>query len=526
MKTLFSGAWWLALLLGAGLGGALSWWGWASQQPVMPGTAASAERQILYYRNPMGLADTSPTPKKDAMGMDYLPVYADEVSSGQPTERQILYYRNPMGLADTSPTPKKDEMGMDYIPVYADEEEADKPAERKILYYRNPMGLADTSPTPKKDEMGMDYIPVYADELTGTGVRLNPEKIQTLGVRTVPVARRQLVRTVRALGQFQVDERRRYSFTTKFDGWIERLRVNTTGQSVKAGELLMEVYSPELVAAQQEYLIARDSQSRLALDPAPAGGRRLTLPEAALERLKVWDIPAAELKRLVKTSEVRRTLGLVAPADGVVLELGAIQGQRFSAGQPLYQIADLSRLWMLADVYEQDVALIKPGQSVSVKVNSYPGETFTGKVDFIYPTFNPETRTLKVRVELTNPGLRLKPAMFGEVEFSAPIGSEPMLVVPRSALIDSGVRQVVLVADGEGRFAPREVKVGAHGDQTAGAEQGDELVQIQAGLQEGESVVVSANFLIDAESNLRSALNSLSQAEPQVPASTTVEGEH
>ncbi len=517
--------WWLALLLGTALGGGLGWWVWASK-PADRSDANAAERKILYYRNPMGLADTSPTPKKDEMGMDYIPVYADEVSAGQSAERQVLYYRNPMGLADTSPTPKKDEMGMDYIPVYADEEEAAKPAERKILYYRNPMGLADTSPTPKKDEMGMDYIPVYADELTGTGVRLNPEKIQTLGVRTAPVARRQLVRTVRALGQFQVDERRRYSFTTKFDGWIERLRVNTTGQSVKAGELLMEVYSPELVAAQQEYLIARDSQSRLALDPAPAGGRRLTLPEAALERFRVWDIPAAELKRLVKTSEVRRTLGLVAPADGVVLEMGAIQGQRFSAGQPLYQIADLSRLWLLADVYEQDVALIKPGQQVKVRVNAYPGETFDGRVDFIYPTFNAETRTLRVRVELANPGLRLKPAMFGQAEFSAPIGPEPMLVVPRSALIDSGVRQVVLVADGEGRFAPREVKVGAHGDQMAGAEQGDELVQILAGLQEGESVVVSANFLIDAESNLRSALNSLSQAEPQAPASTAVVGEH
>jgi len=434
---------------------------------------------------------------------------AEMAAAPAKAERKILYYRNPMGLPDTSPVPKKDDMGMDYLPVYADETPAVPAAgktERKILYYRNPMGLPDTSPEPKQDSMGMDYIPVYADEAASPGqVSLSPDKVQKLGVRTEAAALRELVRTVRAVGQFQVDERRLHTVTAKFEGYIERLHVNATGQQVARGQPLMQVYSPELVAAQEEYLIAWHGRQSLekGTDESLVGVGRLA--EGALRRLRNWDISDGELQRLQREGKATRTLTLYAPAGGVVLEKVAIQGMRFMPGEPLFKIADLSRIWLVADVFEQDLGLVHVGQTVKIAVDAYPEQELNGRIAYIYPTVTPETRTARVRVELANPGGLLKPDMYASVQLVSGHGKAKVVTVPDSAVIDSGTRQIVLVQRAEGQFEPRAVKLGMRSDGYA---------EVLQGVSEGEQVVVRANFLIDAESNLRAALGGLGENAP------------
>ncbi len=374
-------------------------------------------------------------------------------------------------------------------------------AERKPLYYRNPMGLPDTSQEPKKDAMGMDYIPVYADEERDSGaknqIRISTEKVQKLGVRTEVAAMRDLSRAVRAVGRFQLDERRIASVTAKFDGYIEKLYVNATGQPVRRGQPLMEIYSPELVSAQEEYLIAwRGRQSlKQGTDEAQSGVSQLA--ESALKRLHNWDISEAQLQRLQQEGKSTRTLTLHSPAGGVVLEKAALQGMRFMAGEPLFKIADLSAVWLIADVFEQDLAQVAVGQKVNIRVNAYPDKEFSGRVAYLYPMVNPETRTAQVRIELTNPGGLLRPDMYANVELATGAGKTAVLSVPDSAVIDSGVRQIVLVQLADGLFEPREVKLGRRGDG---------YVEVMTGVTDGENVVVRANFLIDAESNLKAAL--------------------
>jgi RND family efflux transporter MFP subunit len=387
---------------------------------------------------------------------------------------------------------------------------ANAKATKTILYYRNPMGLPDTSPVPKKDPMGMDYVPVYEGgeepQPNGREIRVNTEKVQRLGVRTEAARVRELTQTVRALGTMQIDERRINTVSPKFEGWIERLDVSTTGQQVTSGQPLMEVYSPDLVTAQHEYLIAaRGIEAVKDASPEIQGSMR-ELRASALTRLRNWDISDQELQRLEREGTVRRTVTLYSPVTGVVVEKPALKGMRFMPGEALYRISDLSSVWLLADVFEQDLGAIRPGQSAKITVNAYPGRTFTGKVAFFYPTVTPETRTGKVRIELANPGGLLKPAMYANVELAAG-PARKALTVPLSAIIDSGVRQVALVQLGEGRFDPREVKLGARAN---------EHVEILDGVKEGESVVVAANFLIDAESNLKAALSGF-QSQRETP---------
>ncbi|PWC34937.1 efflux RND transporter periplasmic adaptor subunit [Azospirillum sp. TSO22-1] len=368
------------------------------------------------------------------------------------------------------------------------------PAQPKVLYYKNPMGLPDTSPVPKKDPMGMDYVPVYEGEDTASGtVTISPDKVQKLGVRTDAVTRRAIARPVRAVGTVQVDERRLFVVAPKFEAWIENLLVDTTGAPVRKGQPLMEVYSPELVLAQQEYLVARKS----------GGG---DLAEASLQRLRNFDVPEEEIERLRRTGKASRTLTLRAAAGGVVLEKAAVKGMRFMPGETLYRIADLSGVWLIADVFEQDLGFVKPGQEADVTVNSLPGRAFSGKVGFVYPTLTAESRTGRVRIELPNADGLLRPNLYATVHLNADLGAGAELAVPESALLDTGRRQAVLVEVGEGRYEPREVKAGARADG---------FVQISAGLDEGERVVVRANFLIDSESNLRAALGSFGGAQHQ-----------
>jgi Cu(I)/Ag(I) efflux system membrane fusion protein len=362
---------------------------------------------------------------------------------------------------------------------------------KKLLYYRNPMGLPDTSPVPKKDPMGMDYIAVYEGEQaqdTGAAnqIRISADKVQKMGVRTEAVQLRSMDRTVRAAGRVEPDERRSFMVAPKFEGYVERLHVNVTGQPVAKGQPLFEVYSPELVSVQREYAIAAQGVQSLQGADSPAQLGMARLVESSLQRLKNWDISEEQIKALVASGETKRSMSYRSPVAGVVTEKKAVQGMRFMPGEVLYQVSDLSSVWVVADVFEQDIGAVKTGAKASIRINAYPDKAFTGTVSYVYPTLKPETRTVPVRVELANPGLLLKPGMFAQVEVAVSAKAK-VLTVPLSAVIDSGTRQIVLISLGEGRFEPREVSLGERSDK-------------------------HANFLIDAESNLKAALGGLGEA--------------
>ena len=385
---------------------------------------------------------------------------------------------------------------------------ATAPKPRKPLYYRNPMGLADTSPVPKKDPMGMDYVPVYEgeDESTssaGAGaagqVRISTEKIQKLGVRTEPAGMRLLGKTIRAAGRIEPDERRTFAVTAKFEGYVERLHVGATGQPVAKGQPLFEAYSPELVSAQREYAIAMQGLEAMKESGAEAQAGMRQLADSSLARLRNWDLSPPQVAALMKSGQPQRTISFPSPVTGVVTEKKALQGMRFMPGEMLYQVTDLSTVWVVADVAEQDIALVKSGARARVTTTAYPNEAFEGRITYVYPTLKAETRSIPVRVELANPGQRLKPAMFAQVDLGVG-GKAPVLAVPDSAVIDSGTRRIVLVQVGEGRFEPREVELGARADN---------YIEVLKGVRDGEPVVVAANFLIDAESNLKAAVGGL-----------------
>lgn len=372
-------------------------------------------------------------------------------------------------------------------------------AERTILYYRNPMGLPDTSPVPKKDSMGMDYIAVYAGDeppsASGTVV-LPPAKVQKLGVRTQVATRDRLATRVRASATVQVDETRQFVVAPRFEGWIETLYANQTGMQVRRGQPLMALYSPELVAATQEYRIADEAAQRLSdVDPASAEAMR-KLRDAAQSRLRNWNVAGG---RITREGQAARLI-LSAPADAVVIEKPVVEGERFESGQTILRLADLSSVWVVADVPTSMVADLAVGDAASFETPSLPGQQFEGTVDFVQPLVNMASRTIGVRVVLPNAQGVLRPGLFGDVQLTASPGDETV-VIPRSAVIDSGLRQIVLVQVAPGRFEPRDVRLGRRA--------GDRVAVLE-GVRSGEEVVVSANFLIDAESNLTSALQGLS----------------
>ena len=383
--------------------------------------------------------------------------------------------------------------------------------ERKLLFYRNPMGLADRSPVPKKDPMGMDYVPVYEGEAeTETGpaaaanqIKISTEKIQKLGVKTEAASLKSLDKVVRASGRIEADERRVHAVSPKFEGYVERLHVSATGQAVGKGQALFEVYSPELVSAQREYALAAQGVQSLKDAGGDAQRSMQQLADASLLRLKNWDISDDQIRALSnadkasKAGEAKRTLTFRSPVSGIVTEKKALQGMRFMPGDALYQITDLSSVWVLADVFEQDIGLAKSGAKAKVMIAAYPDKQFDGKIGYVYPTLKAETRSVQVRIELSNPGQLLKPGMFAQVELAVAARNK-VVTVPLSAVIDSGTRRIVLVQAQEGRFEPREVKLGARSDN---------YVEVLEGVRDGEQVVVAANFLIDAESNLKAAIS-------------------
>ncbi len=379
--------------------------------------------------------------------------------------------------------------------------------QRKLLYYRNPMGLPDTSPTPKKDPMCMDYVAVYSGEDEGepassNQIKISTDKIQKLGVRTEVASVKALGKVVRAIGRVEPDERRTYTIASKFEGYVERLHVNATCQSVAKGQALFDVYSPDLVTAQREYAIAQQGVQSLNASGSDARAGMKQLAEASLQRLKNWDISDEQLRTLEQTGGTRRTMTFRSPVSGIVTEKKALQGMRFMPGEMLYQVTDLSTVWILADVFEQDIGSIRPTARATIKLDAYPGRTFDGEVTYVYPTLKAETRTAIVRVELANIGQLLKPGMFAQVELAVPANSRAV-TIPLSAVIDSGTRRIALVQVKEGQFEPREVRLGMRSDS---------YVEVLDGILEGERVVVAANFLIDAESNLKAAVGGFGHA--------------
>jgi membrane fusion protein, copper/silver efflux system len=460
------------------------------------GVSAGAAGGYWYARLPAGVPAPTVAPENTAAAAD----------------RKILYYRDPSGAPYWSAEPKKDADGRDYLPVYEDEEISFEPrgkkptatagGPRKILYYRNPMGLPDTSPVPKKDWMGMDYIPVYEGEEQDDGktVKVSLDKVQRSGVRTETVEARVIVRPVRAVGTVMHDESRLTVVTMRSDGFVEDLFVSRTGQHVRAGESLFRVYSADIQRAQIDLLVAIGTSQRGSGVAAPDANRNI---EGALQRLRNLAVPESRIREVREKGVNPRTLDWPAPVTGDVIEKKIINGQRVQAGQELYRIADHSHLWVIADVAEADLPAIKMGTRATVMVRAYAAQAIEGEVTFIYPELRAETRTARVRIEIPNPDGRLKVDMYADVVFQTG-EAEPVTAVPASAVIDSGTRQVLLVAKGEGRFEPRLVKLGVRGDG---------YVEVLKGVSKGEEVVTAATFLIDAESNLRAALQAFTQPE-------------
>jgi Cu(I)/Ag(I) efflux system membrane fusion protein len=416
-----------------------------------------------------------------------------------------IYFQDPDGRPLYSLTPRKTPDGRDYraVPASADISFEDEPAaapaiaattDRKIKFYRNPMGLADTSPIPKKDSMGMDYIPVYeGDDADDGSVKLSPGKIQRTGVKSEPAASRVIRTSIRAPGTIQLDERRVSVISMRSESWVQRVANVTTGTRVTKGQPLMEIYSPLISSAAAEYISTINSRTT---------GGTVAYGRGSRQRLMNLDVPDAVIAAMEKSGTVPIAIEWSAPRDGVVLERNAIEGMRAQPGDVLFRVADTSLVWAVIDVAERDLGALSVGQPVVVRARSYPGREFAGKVSVVYPQVNRDTRTARIRIELSNPDFALLPDMYVDAEIDT--GSpQPVLAVPESAVLDTGSRQAVFVEKGEGRFEPREVKLGYRGGG---------YVEVRAGVAEGEPVVVSANFLIDAESNLKAALKGFSDA--------------
>jgi Cu(I)/Ag(I) efflux system membrane fusion protein/cobalt-zinc-cadmium efflux system membrane fusion protein len=384
-----------------------------------------------------------------------------------------------------------------------------RPGARTIAFYRHPMDPNIHSDKPAKDAMGMDYVPVYEDERAGgtsgvagrETVTLTPEKRQMLNVHSEEVKEAPIERTVRTVGRVAVDERHIHHYHAKYEGYVENLYVDFTGKLVKAGDPLLSIYSPELVATQEEYLVAFRNQTTMGQSRLPSVAQGAAdLLAAARQRLLLWDIAPKDIERLERTGEARKTLDLYAVMGGYVLEKTAFHGMRVMPNDTLFKIADLSQVWILAEVYEHDLPAVKPGATAEITAASDPGRKWTGPVTFIAPIVDPRTRTVEVRVEVGNRDATLKPDMYTEVLLHSPTGRG--LVIPGSAVVEAGDRQLVFVDRGEGGLEPRTVVLGGSmGDQ----------VQVVSGVASGERVVTSASFLIDSESSLKAALATLAR---------------
>jgi membrane fusion protein, copper/silver efflux system len=455
----------LAVIVTAGIGGF-----WLGHQRILPELAAFGQTTaasplpggpVIYYRDPDGKPLYSADPAQTSDGRPHRAVLASEDLSFDASEK----------TASAAP-----------------------PGGKQIRYYRNPMGLPDVSPTPKKDSMGMAYIPVYeGDDEDGSSVKITPGEVQRLGVKTETVKRHVVSQPVRAPGTIQLDERSVAVISLRTEAFIDTVENVTTGSMVHEGQPLMRLYSPLISKIAAEYVSALGYKN----DTVP--------PRGSKQQLLNYGVPPSLLAEIVRTREVPHTFTWTAPHDGVVIERNVVAGMRVLPGEVLFRIADHTMVWALVDVAERDLGAVAAGQSVTVRARSYPDKTFTGKVALVYPHLNAATRTVRVRIELPNHDLLLLPDMYVQAEIETGNG-EAVLAVPDDAILDSGDRRVVIVVKDEGRFEPRAVQIGRRG---AG------YVEVKSGLAERDLVVTSANFLIDAGSNLKSALKTMT--EPGAP---------
>jgi RND family efflux transporter MFP subunit len=478
--------------------------------------------QALCYVSPKNPNFIKAAPGKDPEGNALVPVYATPASGPPPSpgpavapaakpEGKTQYWHCPMHPQIVTKSPGKCPIcSMDLVPVHQDETPAPAatapaPAakgERKIKYWVSPMDPGYVRDKPGKAPCGMDLVPVYEDtggEAAAPGaISISPTTVQSMGVRTAKVEVRPLSRLTLAVGRVTFDERNLAVITTKVDGWVERLYVNATGDPVRKGQALLSIYSPDLVTAQEEYLLAVKNLKAMQASPVKEmaeGAQRLA--QASHRRLSYFDVSAGQINELERTGRVRKHLTLYSPANGIVTKRMATQGMYTKAGMPLLEVADLSTIWVDADIYQYELPWIKAGQPVTMTLEYLPGETFPGKIDYVYPYLKEATRTAKVRLRFSNPGLKLKPEMFAQVKIESPVAHNAV-VVPADAVIDTGLQQHVFIALGQGRFEPREVKLGVLGN--------DGLREVLSGLTGGEDVVVSAQFMLDSESRFREAV--------------------
>jgi Cu(I)/Ag(I) efflux system membrane fusion protein len=391
---------------------------------------------------------------------------------------------------------------------------AGAPAERKIKLYRSPMDPKQTSPVPRKDEMGMDFIPVYADDdVAGASsvdglatVDIDPSRQQLIGLKTVAVTRGKVSGTFRTVGRVATDETRVRHVNIKVPVYVERVFVDFVGKPVRKGAALFSGYSPELLAAQEEYRIALSTQKSLSSSSGfsvDSSG----LVAASRRKLELWDVPKSAIRRLEQNGQPLKSLTFHSPIAGVVIKKDVVEGMKLDEGAMPYEIADLSKVWVLADIYESDLHRVKLGMRAKLTLKAYPNRVFEGSATFLDPVLDPVTRTVKLRLEFANANGELKPAMFGEVVLEN--AEREGLRIPEDAVIDSGSQKVVFVALQDGKFAPRQVSLG-DSDGTG--------VEVVSGLSEGEKVVVRANFLVDSESRLRASLAALSAPAPVASA--------
>ena len=471
---------WFAGTLAALAAGGLGYWAGQQDGPVpalverarhgvarllpaaqAPAPSKPASGPVVYYRDPDGKPAYSASPMVTADGREFRAVRASEDVRFDDGDGEPM----PAGMAGHGTEPG----------------DAAKPGgDRRVLYYRNPMGLADTSPVPKKDSMGMDYIPVYAGEDEGGVVKVSPGKVQRTGVRTELAERRVLSVLVRAPGSVEEDERRVSVIAMRTDAFIEKVEPVTTGDHVRKGQPLLRLFAPEINAVAAQYLTSIGYE----------GGRR---------RLENLAIPPEVIDEIERTHKVPPSIVWSSPRDGVVVERNVSDGMKAKSGDVLFRIVDHTRVWVLADVPERDLAAVAEGQKATVRVRAFPERTFAGIVTRIYPHLMAETRTARLRIELPNPDGALRPSMYADVEIATG-DAKPVVAVPDDAVIDTGERQVVLLDHGEGRFEPKPVKIGLRGRG---------YTEIREGVSAGDRVVTAANFLIDAESNLKAALQSL-----------------
>lgn len=375
--------------------------------------------------------------------------------------------------------------------------------ERKVKYYKSTMMLGEISQTPRKDSMGMDMVPVYEDEAKESAtITIDPVTIQTMGVRLGEVTSGPLRRSIRTVGVVDFDETALTDITTKFKGWIEKLHIDATGREVQKGEPLFEVYSPEVFNAELEYASLTRSGN-------------LPLAKTTLERLELLDLPKDQILELTRSGTANKVITMRSPANGVVIEKNAVQGMMFEPGMNLFRLADISIVWVKAQIYEQDMPFVHLGQEARATIPSLPGQSFVGRVTYVYPTLDPKTRTAQIRLEFHNPGLRLKPGMFATVQIDSELASSATLV-PESAVLRSGEKTTVFLALEGGKFDPREISLGSR--DTSGS------YQVLHGLAPGDRVVTSAQFMLDSESQLREAIQKM--LDPKAPPKPSVEAEH